>query len=274
MSVLSDRFPSMATLTDDAGSVIAKQFETVCRRVLNGPYVIRTDGFVQVITGEPHPLGNFAYVTDPTDLAQTMAAVKPLLAKPVPSAVVFPHDASAEVEAFLVARGFALAETMAAMGVEIDLLTPTQLPDGYAFREIDPVVDRERWCEAFGAGYGIPPLVARAFGPAAGPAMKGEAQARYFAVTKHGDLVATSLVYLEGGLAGIYGVATLPADRGRGLGAFATSEPLKRVRSLGYRTGILQASAMGEPVYRRLGFKSFGGLPLYVRMPAGAIAAH
>lgn len=274
MSVLSNQFITMATLAKDASPVIAGQFETVCRTLLHGPYVARSDGFIQAITGEPHPLCNFAYIADPSDLVQTQRAIEPLLAQPVPSSVVFPRHASAEVDALIVARGFVLAEKMAAMAVEIDALPKTQLFDGYSFVEIDPDADRERWCEVFGAGYGIPPLVAHAFGPPTGPATKNDAQARYFAVKRGNDFVATSMVYLEGGLAGIYCVSTIPVERGRGLGAFATAEPLRRVRSLGYRTGILQASAMGEPVYRRLGFNSFGFLPLYVRTPADGTAPH
>jgi len=37
-------------------------------------------------------------------------------------------------------------------------------------------------------------------------------------------------------------------------------------REMGYRFGILQASPMGENVYRRLGFEEYGRLPNYILM--------
>jgi predicted acetyltransferase len=75
-------------------------------------------------------------------------------------------------------------------------------------------------------------------------------------------------VYLHNGVAGIYGVATLPEERGNGLGAHMTAAPLRIARELGYRVGILQASEDGHPVYRRLGFADFGEVPLYLRLQA------
>jgi hypothetical protein len=33
---------------------------------------------------------------------------------------------------------------------------------------------------------------------------------------------------------------------------------------MGYKIGILQASAMGYPVYQRLGFEDFGKLSVYL----------
>ncbi len=82
--------------------------------------------------------------------------------------------------------------------------------------------------------------------------------------------MATSALFLGDGLAGVYCVATLPQERRKGFGAFATAEPLRRVRDLGYRVGILQSSEPGHPVYRRIGFRDVGGVPLYVRMPGAA----
>ena len=59
----------------------------------------------------------------------------------------------------------------------------------------------------------------------------------------------------------------LPDYRGRGLGGFATGEPLRMAADAGYKTSILQASQMGAPVYRRLGYESAGVMPFYVRNP-------
>ncbi len=61
--------------------------------------------------------------------------------------------------------------------------------------------------------------------------------------------VATSLLYLADGLAGIYCVATLPEDRAKGLGAHTTAEAFRRAHELGYRVGVLQSSPAGHSVH-------------------------
>ena len=94
-----------------------------------------------------------------------------------------------------------------------------------------------------------------------------DAPIQYFAIRKGAKLVCTSLMYFEDGVAGIYCVATIPDERGKGLGAHATAEPLRLVRDLGDRVGVLQSSAAGHSVYKKLGFTDVGVVPLYVRMP-------
>ena len=49
--------------------------------------------------------------------------------------------------------------------------------------------------------------------------------------------------------------------------AHLTAEPLRTAWTEGYNTGLLQASAMGAPVYARIGFRSHGDMALFVRMP-------
>lgn len=252
---------------DGIGATIARQFATICAAVLRGPGVTSLRDFTRIITHQPHPFGNFAIFSNSTDVAVHLA-VEPLAKLAVPAALVFAARPSERAIAHVTASGFAQAHAMPAMAVDIDLLAPTNLPDGYSFEEVDGSTDAA-WCDAFAEGYEIPRPVAQVFGPAAAAAASSAMDSvRYFAVRKDGAIVTTSLLYLEGGLAGIYCVSTVPSERRKGLGAHATAEPLRRARELGYRTGILQSSEMGEKIYRGLGFEAFGSLPLYVRMPA------
>jgi predicted GNAT family acetyltransferase len=94
------------------------------------------------------------------------------------------------------------------------------------------------------------------------------ARTQFFAIRRNGRLVATSLLYMADGLAGIYCVATLPDERGKGLGAHVTAEALRKAHVLGYRVGVLQSSPDGHSVYLGLGFADFASIPLFVRMPA------
>lgn len=83
----------------------------------------------------------------------------------------------------------------------------------------------------------------------------GDAGSRLFVAMAGGELVACSLAVIGGGAVGLYGVATVPEHRGKGYGAAITAAGLHWGRDQGETAGILHATAMGLPVYRRLGFE-------------------
>lgn len=95
---------------------------------------------------------------------------------------------------------------------------------------------------------------------------------RYFIGALDGRLVATSLLFLSAGVAGIYCVATVPSARGQGIGSAMTVAPLQIARDLGYMIGVLQSSQMGLNIYRRLGFQEYCTLGLYFGGGTGAPA--
>ena len=66
--------------------------------------------------------------------------------------------------------------------------------------------------------------------------------------------LATTSVLVEGDLAGIYFVATLPEARGRGIGSAVTRAAMRYARDAGATRAALQSSDVGFSVYRGLGF--------------------
>jgi ribosomal protein S18 acetylase RimI-like enzyme len=84
-----------------------------------------------------------------------------------------------------------------------------------------------------------------------------------------GRPVATSRLSAAGGAAGLYGVLTLPAFRGRGIGRAMTLEALLAAREAGLRIGALQATDMGYGLYRALGYEELFRYTLYARRPHG-----
>lgn len=67
---------------------------------------------------------------------------------------------------------------------------------------------------------------------------------------------AIAMTIVTRGVAGVYWVGTTEEARGRGLARTLTTTAVNAGFELGAESASLQASAMGEPVYRRLGFET------------------
>ncbi len=90
-----------------------------------------------------------------------------------------------------------------------------------------------------------------------------------FVARLDGRPVGTSLaMHTDGDLAGIYAVGTKETARGRGAGTAATWACVAAAREWGCHTVVLQASQMGHPIYRRMGFQSVVEYARFI--PAGA----
>jgi ribosomal protein S18 acetylase RimI-like enzyme len=78
---------------------------------------------------------------------------------------------------------------------------------------------------------------------------------RFFVAYLDGVPAAVSGLYLEGGVGGIYSVATRRKFRRRRIGSRITWAAADEARRAGAELAVLQASADGKEIYERLGFR-------------------
>lgn len=151
-------------------------------------------------------------------------------------------------------------------GMAIDLLAMKQdvhdLPD-LRITEVTDGGTLKTWCHTTSVGFGIPEHAELALLEWFTTDLQLKQPLKFYLGTWQGKPVATSLLFLAEGVAGIYFVATVAEARNRGFGFTITQKPLQAAREMGYRVGILQASKMGEPVYRRMGFKRYSTIQSY-----------
>jgi GNAT superfamily N-acetyltransferase len=83
-----------------------------------------------------------------------------------------------------------------------------------------------------------------------------------------GEPVSCAIVIDSGDDACVSAVATLPEQQGKGLAPTILTELLEDARDRGLRTGSLQASKAGAPVYERLGFTDVGFIEMWERRTA------
>ncbi len=262
------RVPSIEAAADSIGGLAARQMDLLWREAMSGQGGVSGPNWFRLISGEAHPLGNVAIVLSPDDVQVTALAADPLLTFDLPSAVLYPDGVSNAVVESLHGKGFLAHGAMPAMAVDIDALPTTTLPPGYLLQRIGTDAAASAWTDALAAGYDLPRGLARMLSPEAmGADMAVDAPVQFFAVRHQQRIVATSMLFLAGGVAGIYCVATLPQARKQGLAACLTAAPLRLARDLGYGVGVLQSSEAGYGVYRALGFRDVASIPLFLRFP-------
>lgn len=86
---------------------------------------------------------------------------------------------------------------------------------------------------------------------------------RHFIGWLDDQAVAVSSLLLHAGVAGVYGVATVPEARRQGIGAALTLAPLREARARGYHIGVLSPSDMGLRLYQSIGFQEYCKVDIY-----------
>jgi ankyrin repeat protein/GNAT superfamily N-acetyltransferase len=83
----------------------------------------------------------------------------------------------------------------------------------------------------------------------------------HFGAWLEGKPVGHSILYLTTGrlgVAGIFDVGVVAAVRNRGVGTAVTLAACRFAQAIGCRHALLNATGLGEPVYRRIGFETIG----------------
>lgn len=63
--------------------------------------------------------------------------------------------------------------------------------------------------------------------------------------------------------AGLHMIGTIPEGRGKGIGTQMVMRLLEEIKAKSCNFCVLNASKMGEPIYKKLGFQSYGNLETY-----------
>jgi len=218
-----------------------------------GEGIVRSFGPVHVAaTGLPISYFNPVFVTASLagDASPLHAAAELLRERELPFVVHARADLDSATLAAVDGLGLTLTGLMP--GMAMPLRPPPAPPQGLVIAQATD--------ESFLAGHRI--VAAAAFGlplelverlmPVALLSVPG---VQVYVGMVDGTPVASGLGYRTGDVQGIYNIGTVETARGRGYGEAMTWAAVSRAAP-GARLAVLQASAMGLPIYARMGFRT------------------
>ncbi len=176
-----------------------------------------------------------------------------------------PCDRPVDLSGYLKDAGLQPAETELAMAADLLRLRVDAAPVvGLDIRRVRTAAAVRDFAAVMGANWSPPDTWVLRYYELALPLLLDESAPLWQYVGYLGEVpVAVSQVTFGGGVAGLYNVCTLEAFRRRGYGLAMTVHPLLEARAEGCRTAILQASAAGAGIYKRVGFETFGEITEY-----------
>lgn len=176
-----------------------------------------------------------------------------------------PSTRPANLGAVLEAHGFTKLEESPGMAADLWAMdVVAQVPDGLVVEGVETKEALKQWYRVFHRACGLPAAAEEAWLDSFASIGFGASRTVQFYLGRlDGQPVATSFLILGGGVAGIYGVGTIPEVRGQGIGTALTRAPLYRAREQGYRVGVLVSSDMGFSVYQKIGFRQYCAVGLY-----------
>ena len=212
----------------------------------------RRDGYV-LLTFPTFPIPSFNGVWPDDDSAAGSlgAALAEVEAEELAAGVLTRSGEMREVEAAARELGFTTAERIPGMVVNsADLGSPAD--SALEVIRIETADGFEQALAVAAEGFDLP---ADFLAPLYMPEVTGLDVFEVYLGRAGGRDVTTAATYVVDGEAGIFNVATPAEYRGRGYGAAITDSAVRDGLAAGADLAYLQSSAIGESVYRSLGFR-------------------
>ena len=226
-----------------------------------GLRMVRKDGAYALINNQPSPVNGVYFERCDPDPAVVTALLDEVAASGLPYRLRSRPGHDETIARLAAGRGMTRADDLPLMLLETAPFQPPgpvrgfKVPApvrGFEVRELAPAEAKLHVAVA-AAGFGARPETVEQL---AGPDMLGAEGVRCYLGELDGEPVATGMSVTFGSLTGLFSIATVPGQRGRGFGAAITARAVSDARAAGSPWCWLQSSPDGYRVYQGLGFRT------------------
>jgi ribosomal protein S18 acetylase RimI-like enzyme len=226
-----------------------------------GGTVYDDDGVLSCLTGlASAPFNPSVVERPPADPAAALAdAARHYRAVGLPYGIDLDPQVFPDVRNAAVAAGLRVVVARPGMVADPTRVRMPTVPGGLTIERGDAYLDDV--ASVATEGFGGDVAINRAF---VADAVWRDPAARVYVARLDGTAVATAETSLRDGVIGVFGVATVPSARRRGIGSAVTAYAV-RDRAQEADLAFLQSSDMGRGVYERLGFREISTWEVWSR---------
>ncbi len=147
----------------------------------------------------------------------------------------------------------------AAMSLDLEELPVLQNRNSIEIKRISSFSDIQEWCRVVEMGL----LGGKQMKKDMFIQMSKIRNTYLFSAFNNQETVATAMAIVKNKTVGIYLIATLESHRRQGIGRYITHFALQKAKEQGAKIAHLQATALGESVYQKIGFQKMVDIPVF-----------
>jgi GNAT superfamily N-acetyltransferase len=179
---------------------------------------------------------------------------------------VGPSTRPSDLATSLEAHGFVHDEDIVGMAMDLSQLPDeVPMPSGFEISEAHDEQELKTWCTTMVAAFQMPKTAVETyFRWVLALSPKERSSVHFFIGRLDGRPVATHLLVLAAGVAGVHFLGTLPAARGRGIGSVMCHNTFLVGRTWGYGVGVTEVEEPALGTCHRLGLTDYYTVSTYI----------
>ena len=176
---------------------------------------------------------------------------------------VSPMSRPKNLQNLLKDHGFTYQNEWIAMAIDLKTVPESfNIPEGMEIKEVLNLEELKTWTDVLVESFEFPKIVESYKKYFINSGIQNP-DFHYYLGFLNGNPVATGVLFNGEGAAGLFYIGTHPKARMQGIAKTMVNYLLREAKNKGYHIFILQASEMGYPLYKQIGFKKYYTTKIY-----------
>jgi GNAT superfamily N-acetyltransferase len=175
---------------------------------------------------------------------------------------VSPMSRPKNLQTLLNDHGFKYQNEWNAMAIDLKTIPESfNIPEGMEIKEVLNLEELKTWTDILVKSFEFPEIV-HSYKKYFIAGLESP-DSHYYLGFLNGKPVSTGVLFNSKGAAGLFYIGTIPKVRRQGIAKTMVNHLLREAKNKGYHISILQASEMGYPIYKKIGFKKYYTTKIY-----------